>query len=173
MLHVRPARPEDARRVAEIHLASWQTAFRGLMPDDFLDKQTVEECETGWAKTIEEVPGKLLVAVRPDSGILGFVCQGPVAGPPRVAGYQAQIFGLHVSPEAKRQGIGLQLMRAAFARLSSLRCRNAYVLTLEGNEPARRFYEKLGGREVARGLVGFGGRDLVEVAYGWERLELP
>ena len=143
------------------------------MPDDFLDRQNVEERETGWAKTIKEAPGNLLVAVRPDSGILGFVCHGRVTGTPRVAGYQAQIFGLHVCPEGKRQGVGLQLMRAAFVRLSSLPCRNAYVLTLEGNEPARRFYEKLGGREVARGLVSFGGRDLVEVAYGWERLELP
>ena len=171
-MQIRPARREDARRIAEIHLASWQTAFRGLMPDDFLDKESIDERQAGWIKNIHDYPGNLMVAVHQEFGITDFICSGQVTEIFKIDGYQGQIFGIHVSPEAKRQGVGTRLMRSAFDRLTSLGCQNAYLWTLEDNKQARNFYEILGGTEIARHLANFGGKDLVEVAYGWERLEL-
>ncbi len=34
---IRPATFEDASRLAEIHIASWQAAYADLLPADFLD----------------------------------------------------------------------------------------------------------------------------------------
>jgi len=42
---IRPATPEDARAIAEVHVASWRYAYRGLLPDDVLDRLSVEERE--------------------------------------------------------------------------------------------------------------------------------
>jgi hypothetical protein len=40
---VRPARPDDALPVAGVHVRSWQAAYRGLLPDDYLDGLRAEE----------------------------------------------------------------------------------------------------------------------------------
>ena len=34
---IRRARPEDAEAVARVHVAGWRHAYRGLLPDDYLD----------------------------------------------------------------------------------------------------------------------------------------
>lgn len=57
-MQIRPARREDARRIAKIHLASWQTAFRDLMPDDCLNKQSIDDRQAGWIHL--RVSGRLL-----------------------------------------------------------------------------------------------------------------
>jgi hypothetical protein len=45
---VRAARPEDARSVAEVHVASWRHAYRGLLPDDYLERLSVDDREAMW-----------------------------------------------------------------------------------------------------------------------------
>jgi ribosomal protein S18 acetylase RimI-like enzyme len=169
---VRQALPADAHRIAEIHTASWQTAFRGIMLDSCLDELNVEERRVGWLKNMREYPGNLLVIEDNVSGIRGFSCSGRTANPER-AGFDSEVFGLHVAPEAKRCGYGRQLMAASFKRLGLLGCKNAVLWTLEMNVPAKLFYEKLGGKAVDRKLLVFGGKELVEVAYSWDRLVLP
>ena len=39
---IRLATLEDARKIAEIQVASWQVAYRGILPDEFLDQMNVE-----------------------------------------------------------------------------------------------------------------------------------
>jgi len=34
---LRPAQPADAAAVARVHVRSWQVAYRGLLPDEYLD----------------------------------------------------------------------------------------------------------------------------------------
>ena len=43
MMIVRKAKTGDAQRVAEINVVGWQTAYKGLAPDDFLVKMKVSE----------------------------------------------------------------------------------------------------------------------------------
>ncbi len=34
---IRPARVEDAAEMAGVHVQSWRSAYRGLVPQDFVD----------------------------------------------------------------------------------------------------------------------------------------
>jgi len=166
---IRQAQPIDAQKIAEIHVASWQTAFCGIMPDNFLEQQETETRKIGWLKNMVEYPGNLSV-IEDNAKIVGFVCNGLTES--KQLGFDGQVFGIHVDPTAKRRGYGYQLMLASFNRLQSLGCKNAFLWTLEKNIPARNFYEKLGGKIVAQELKDFGGRELIEIAYGWDRLDL-
>jgi len=57
--------------------------------------------------------------------------------------------------------------------LASLRCANAHLGTFEANLQASPFFKGVvGGRIVGRAIKTFGGRDLAEIAYGWNKLEL-
>ena len=42
-MNVRPARPEDARRIAEIHVETWRATYPGVMPQEVLDGLSVDE----------------------------------------------------------------------------------------------------------------------------------
>ena len=37
-MNVRPARPEDARRIAEIHVETWRATYPGVVPQEVLDE---------------------------------------------------------------------------------------------------------------------------------------
>jgi len=45
---IRSATVEDAIGIAEAHVASWQTAYRGLLPQALLDGLSVERRTTQW-----------------------------------------------------------------------------------------------------------------------------
>ncbi len=168
---IRQAEPRDARHVAEIHTASWQSAFHGIMSDDFLARQNVEKREAEWLKNIMDYPGNLLIISDSESDIVGFSCSGRVVRQTEHA-FDGQVFGIHVSPVSKGRGYGRQLMTASFNWLASLGCKNAFLWTLEANDDARGFYEALGGRIIALKSDNFGDRTLEELAYGWETLTL-
>lgn len=49
---VRPATVDDARGVAEVHVASWQAAYAGLIDQATLDALSVDAREAMWARWI-------------------------------------------------------------------------------------------------------------------------
>ncbi len=164
MQQVRKANPKDTLAVAEIHTESWKTAFRGIMPDALLDSKNIEESRAGWLKILEQFPDNLLVVEDAHENVVGFSCTGLTNKSP---GFDGEVFGLHIKPTVKKQGYGKILMDASFELLRSFGCKSACVRTLEDNIPARRFYEKLGGQIVEKELKNFGGKELVEIVYGW------
>ena len=65
--------------VARVHTASWRWAYRGLLPQEYLDALSVEARTKTWAKVFSQLPGQTptnLVAEL-DGQIIGFTCVGP------------------------------------------------------------------------------------------------
>ena len=58
------------------------------------------------------------------------------------------------------------LLEALFARLHESSLNQAVIWVLSGN-PARFFYEALGGRRIAERKERFAGVDLAEAGYAW------
>jgi hypothetical protein len=56
-ISLRPAVPGDSLAVARIHVRAWQTAYRGLLPDAYLDGLRAEDrAARGWSSS-SETPG--------------------------------------------------------------------------------------------------------------------
>lgn len=72
---IRPARPEDARGIAEVHVASWRAAYAGLIPQQVLDDLSVDRREQMWREAASSGRSVLLIAAAP-AGILGFFSGG-------------------------------------------------------------------------------------------------
>ena len=102
---VRPAAPRDARAIAEIHVATWQAAYQGVIPDDFLKAMTIEKRLGYWREAIEYSDPQILVATDADK-VIGFVGfdRSRDAGTKSTVG---EIWALYVTPEHWRQGVGL------------------------------------------------------------------
>lgn len=44
---------DDATAIAAIHVRTWQVAYRGIVPSEVLDAQSLEEREQWWRRALE------------------------------------------------------------------------------------------------------------------------
>lgn len=164
---IRLALPEDAPRLADVHIRAWHETYRGIMPDKTLDDLSIARSTEGWAKRLAALPDRHFVAVALDAGhqIVGFVS----AGPKRLFELptDGEVHAINLVNEAKRQGLGVQLMRAAAQHLADSGFQGVGLWVLERNTPARAFYERLGGRVAARREEDFVGTKLIELGIVW------
>ncbi len=165
----RPARPEDADAIAHVHVASWRSTYRGLLPDALLDGLSVEPRAAYWKRLIEEPPARATyvgVAEAAD-GIVGFVGVGPE--PDGDSGYDAELSAIYLRAEFQGRGIGRELMRRAVAHLRSAGASSMRLWVLDGNS-AEDFYRRQGGERVGEKPITIGGVEYTAIAYGWRDL---
>jgi ribosomal protein S18 acetylase RimI-like enzyme len=160
---VRIATPDDARAIAEIHVASWQEGYRGQLPDSYLKSLSADARETRWAQSLRDGASVLLVehAGKP----LGFVSYGPSRDDdaPETGG---EIYGLYVHPHAWSTGKGQQLHDGALAALGASGSTVVTLWVLTSNDRAQRFYSRHGWQlDGATKTVELDGVTLSEVRY--------
>ena len=161
---VRPAAPRDAKAIADIHVATWQAAYQGVIPDDFLKAMTVEKRLAYWREAIEFSDPQILVAVDADK-VIGFVGydRSRDAGTKSTVG---EIWALYITPEHWRQGAGLALWDGARDGLKDEGCTQVTLWVLVANERALQFYEQAAGfkREMpSLRTTAFGATKLEEI----------
>jgi ribosomal protein S18 acetylase RimI-like enzyme len=171
MIGYRSARPSDAPEIAALHARSWRENYRGDFHDAFLDGDLVGERLRVWRERLDRAPANQFVQLAVDGPqLVGFVCVYG-AHDPRWGSF---VDNLHVSRAAKRGGIGASLMRQAgawlVARYPEL---EVHLWVLESNASARRFYERIGGRNVGVSTMEtHGGAVVRSCRYSWPRAEL-
>ena len=52
LVELRRARPEDAVALARVHVKSWQAAYRGLLPLDYLERLDMSQRRDGWKRIL-------------------------------------------------------------------------------------------------------------------------
>jgi ribosomal protein S18 acetylase RimI-like enzyme len=144
---IRPAEPGDAEQLALIHVRSWQTAYQGQVPQDYLDGLDPAERAGRWRRILRNTDpdrGGVLVAVASGPRILGFAGYGPSRDPDADGGRTGELTMIYLLPEALGQGAGRELMAAAVARMAGAGYAQATLWVLETNARARRFYAAAG-----------------------------
>ncbi len=141
---IRKAQPDDARAIAEVHVASWLAAYRGLMPDEALDALDVDLRAARWRAGLADGSAGALVA-EDDDGIYGWATVAR-SRDPDAADDVGELWGLYLHPRAWSRGLGRELHDAALGELRGQGFTVATLWVLEGNERARRFYERQGWR---------------------------
>ena len=142
---IRDATSADAHAIAEVHVRSWQAAYRGELPDDYLDGLSVDEREGNWRRWLAEPDprGGVLVATKPDLRVIGFTGFGPARDDDASPG-TGEVFTIYLRPEWFGRGVGRDLFARANQRLRDLGYSRASLWVLATNERSRRFYEKAG-----------------------------
>lgn len=143
VLTLRDARPEDAAEVAGVHVRSWQAAYRGLLPDGYLDGLRAEDRAARYTFHLIG-PDDPATTVALEAGvILGFVTTGPARGEAHTVG---EVHAIYLDPSAWGRGLGRALMTHALARLARRGWTEAVLWVLAGNDRAERFYRAGGWR---------------------------
>jgi GNAT superfamily N-acetyltransferase len=167
-LIIRKGLSADADNIGSLHAQSWQSAYRGLLPDSFLDNGLTEERKKYWTGKISALSTKEFVLVAEDgSGVTGFAA---VMDKPE-KGYDAFLDNLHVRPDVKGQGIGGKLLEAVAINLQKTGRKSLYLWVLKGNIPAEEFYKAKGGRPADSSTVMFGGEVIAQTRFVWDRLD--
>lgn len=165
-IRIRAARLEDAGPIARLDVETWQATYAGILGSPYLAGLSPARRETGWANLLRGDPSSVHVALSTDGDIVGFGSCGSSRGEPNFTG---EVFTLYVAPDWQNQGIGRSLLLAMFGRLTAQGHSSAVIWVLREN-PARFFYQRLGGKEVRRKLLPFNGTQVAASGYGWPDL---
>ena len=174
-LVIRPARLADAAGIAAIHVETWQSAYAGIIGDDYLvglkDRATVRSWRRELLSSHSGHQVLAAVARDPASGVSQIVGFGSCGRRRSVAlPYGGEIYTLYVSSDWQGRGLGRRLLTGLFRRLVLSDRRSAFLWVLSAN-PSRWFYEAMAGRPVAERRERFAGSLLEETAYAWPDLE--
>jgi ribosomal protein S18 acetylase RimI-like enzyme len=162
---IRAARLDDAGPIARLDVETWQATYAGILGTPYLAGLSSARREGGWTHVIRRDPGSVLVAINGDD-VVGFGSCGACRGEPN---FSSEVFTLYVAPDWQNQGIGRRLLLAMFGRLVAQGHGSAVIWVLRDN-PARFFYQRLGGQEVRRKLLPFNGTEVAASGYGWRDL---
>ena len=165
-MFIRSATPDDAERLASIHVEAWRSAYRGQMPDAYLDALSVQDRVDVWRRLLADTTASIAILVLVDGEQpIGFAyCTAQRTEP--AGDLTGELASMYVDPPSWRRGGGRLLTAAAIEWFTTMACRDATLWVLETNTGPRRFYEALGWkRDGSRKPIELGGRDLVEVRY--------
>jgi len=161
---VRAARPDDAQPIATVHVATWQDAYAGLLPDEFLAGLDVAEWTARWRDRLAVVAEGMFTLVFEAHGqVRGFVS----GGPSRDGFADAEVYAIYVDPACQGSGAGRRLLAAATRLLANSGFTGASLWVLSGNHAARGFYESQGWRceGTEQQWTPSGGASVPEVRY--------
>jgi len=152
--------------VAEVHVATWQRAYRGLIPDDYLNSLSVDDRESTWREILEKKACELWVAAEDNSHELaGWVAFGKCRDADQSASV-GELWAIYVAPNYWSSGVGRTLWLAARTRLIERGFTEVTLWCLAGNERADRFYRNAGFLSTStKNKFELGGAILEEVRY--------
>ncbi|MGB0384214.1 MAG: GNAT family N-acetyltransferase [Ardenticatenaceae bacterium] len=169
-MNYRRATPADVQQIALLHAESWRNSYRGMLSDEFLDREVVENRLAVWRSRLDSpVEGQFVLVAEENQRIDGFIC---------VFGNYDDKFGalldnLHIRPDKQRRGLGKELMsRTASWMEETYPESGLYLWVFASNEPAIRFYERLGAQMAGEKIEDeFGDKPVRALRYVWTDVE--
>ncbi len=143
MIELRVATPDDAAAMAATHIGAWQSAYRGAVPDSFLDALDPERRADRFRQFLTSGTGETYVVVR-QACVIGHVTIGPCRDEDLDSVVVGEIWGIYLRPQFWRLGIGAEVCRRVEGMLAGRGFLRIVLWTFEANESARRFYEAMG-----------------------------
>jgi RimJ/RimL family protein N-acetyltransferase len=146
---VRPPTADDAEAIGLAHVRAWQVAYRGLIPDEYLDGLDPVARGDAWRRVLasphelDGASGEHLV-IEVDGDVVGFAGFGPCRDDDAAGVELGELYAINLRPDAWGQGHGRRLLTAAVDGLRRRGFGEAVLWVVTGNDRARRFYEAAG-----------------------------
>lgn len=149
------AKTSDAVVLSKIHQKSWKSAYRGLVPDVYLNELRSDY----WTRPFELWLSKGLMSAGMlfvDGEVKGCVVYGASRSESRST--FGEIVSLYMLPGECGKGYGGELLKYAMEELLKENYDGIYVSVFSGNLKARRFYQRNGFKNSGEcDIVNIGG----------------
>ncbi len=166
MIKIRSIKKSDIKSIATIHRECWQTAYRGLLPQSYLNSLTQESFERRWTNGLSVNNDVVRLVATKNSQPIGFIVGLENRTPEKCPESSGEIWALYVHPSHWEKGAGKLLFREFQKVMKGKGHKKIFLLALESHARRRAFYEKLAGviYPATQSLEINGGKFL-EVAY--------
>jgi len=167
-MKIRNANIEDAQGIGKVHVDSWRTTYKGILPDDFLNNLSYEQRTELWKKNISDTTNYVLVAENEQDEIIGFATGG--TRKTNSVPNATDLTSIYLLEEYHGMGIGKQLLKEIFAYFKQKEYEKVFVEVLAENK-TRDFYEYYGAQYVNNIEIKISGKIVEELIYVWNDID--
>lgn len=132
----------DVNAIAQIHVQSWQHAYKEILPSEFLSQLSTDKRESMWRASIANAVPDVLVA-KIQNIIIGFIAIGPSRDNDANA-LTAEIWAIYLAASSWSQGIGSALWYAAKKKMLVEGMQSVSLWVISSNQRAIKFYSSVG-----------------------------
>lgn len=163
-IYIRYAQKDDAGTIALINSKSFQQAFQGIIPDDFLkEKFSYEKLKERLNNELNEGTATSCIMYKDDIpvGMLTFAKDDHKERDSS----EIDIWRIYLLPEYWGQNLGIELIHWSTAALNGKGYKKVALWVVEENVRARKFYEKVGFIHEGEIRIINPGREITEYRY--------
>ncbi|MBX9974553.1 GNAT family N-acetyltransferase [Cytobacillus firmus] len=164
---IRKAVLADSIGIAKVHVDSWRTTYKNIIPDAFLSNLSYDRRTDLWNENIVKEGNYVFVAENSDGEIIGFADCGkresnhiPESG---------DVTAIYLLEEYQGKGIGKGLLKQVFLQFEELGFNRIFVEVLEDNK-TRYFYEYYGAELYKTKKITIAGAELNLLIYEWNNI---
>ena len=159
---IRNAKREDIEDVVDIQVTGWQTAYRGIIDDEYLDKLSREE---KIKKRKKDYDSNGFIVAEYENKVIGFCRYLNENRNEEIKEVDCELLALYVKFEYKHMGVGTKLFSYVKNEFKKLNKSKMILWCLKENENAKKFYTKMGGKIILEKDIEFGGKKYKEVGF--------
>ena len=140
---IRNATLEDIKDIATIHVNSWQVAYKGLIPQSYLNNLSVAKREQTWGNILTNSNTHTIVK-EINGKVVGFANFGHSRDEDKNSNLTGEITSIYLDPKHWRKGLGTALFQFILSGLKNREFTEATLWVLDTNQTACSFYQKMG-----------------------------
>lgn len=168
-MNIRLASVHDIEGIAQVHLESWKSTYKGIISKSFLSNLAIERRIESWKWTFENLNEDEVIYILEDDfgNIVGFVNGGKSTE--AELGFNAELYAIYLLEEVQGNGYGKLLFNRLIETLKQRNYQSLMLWVLKDN-PSINFYKKLGGQYILEKEIIIGEDKLTEIGLGWKEI---
>lgn len=167
-MQIRKAEYDDASGIAKVHVDSWKTTYKGIMPAEILNSLSYSKRTDLWKSNIAAKGDYVVVAETDDGMIIGFGTASK--RDTNTVERSGDLTSIYLLEDYQGQGIGKMMLKELFLHFKQLHYERIFVEVLEANK-TRFFYEHYGAKLIQTVQLNYDGEILNELIYEWRNLD--
>jgi L-amino acid N-acyltransferase YncA len=141
---IRHATATDGANIARIHVETWQYAYKGTVPQEYLDQLSIEKRTQTWtARLAKPESGVYAVVAEKNGSMLGWCTYGK-SRDDDTSSNTGELHGIYIHPTHIGHGAGSALMAYILDALKKEGYKRVTLWVQDANSRARSWYEHKG-----------------------------
>jgi ribosomal protein S18 acetylase RimI-like enzyme len=167
-IKIRKAVLTDAEGIAKVHVDSWKSTYKNIIPDEFLQKLSYDRRTDLWKRNLSKEGNYVFVAENNQGEIVGFADCGKRET--NNISNSGDLTSIYLLEEYQGKGVGKQLLKQLFNQFEELGFKKVFVEVLEDNK-TRYFYEYYSAKLLKTEKIVIGGAELNLLIYEWDNIK--
>lgn len=167
-MKIRKAVLEDAEGIAKVHVDSWRTTYKEIIPSSYLNDLSYVQRTELWKSNISKEENYVVVAEEETGQIIGFADSWRREN--NTTENSGDLTSIYLLEEYQGKGVGKMLLKELFNHYKEKGYEKIFVEVLEDNK-TRYFYEHYGAKLVDTAQIKINGEILNELIYEWDDVD--